>query len=89
MDSSLGRRQLLRRALGIVALLSAFSPSAWGNPLPTGAAAPATRETYHWRFTGQTRCATGRIEELWCYYECFGSTCTAVYCEWRRTGSAC
>lgn len=86
MDVLVGRRWLIRCTLGIIAGSSlAIAP----NGSSVGAAPPNLRETSHWQFTGTTRCSAGHIEEWWCYYECFGGTCTPVQCEWRLTGRAC
>lgn len=48
-----------------------------------------TQETYVWRDSGQRRCNGGQVEALMCLYECVGSSCELLYCEWQPTGQGC
>lgn len=92
MVVSLGRRRFITQLLGIVAVSSLLDRrvGAVDRVLASSSAPQPLREVGFWQFTGLTRCnANGFTEERWCYYECFGGTCTPVQYEWRATGRPC
>lgn len=90
MVVSLRRRRFIAQALGSAAALSlALAGGSRLNRLADSARSPQ-EEVGYWQFTSMIRCTTsGFIEEQWCYYECFGGTCTPVQYEWRATGRRC
>ena len=44
-------------------------------------------DTYHWEKVSGPTCRDGQLHETWCYIECAGGTCQALWCEDRIVGS--
>ena len=87
---SLGRRRFIAQALGSAAALSLALAGGSTRDLLANSPQSPQKEVSYWQFTGLTRCnANGFTEERWCYYECFGGTCTPLQYEWRSTGQPC
>ena len=88
--TSLCRRRFIAQVLGsVVALPLALAGGLSPNRLAASPRHPQ-EEVGYWQFTGLTRCnANSFTEERWCYYECFGGTCTPMQYEWRATGRPC
>lgn len=87
---SLARRRFIAQALGsATALALALAGGASRNRLADFPLSPQ-EEVGYWQSTGKTRCNTsGLVEEWWCYYECFGGTCSPLQYGWRATGRPC
>ena len=90
MIAPCSRRAFVTQTLGLVAVLSLSSFSATLPDRLSASVQSPLEDIYYWEFTGTIRCNDNHyVEELWCYYECAGGTCTPMQYEWRATGRPC